>query len=183
MLELLTHFTKFAEAAAAEPEGVAVLGIDIKVILLQAGTFLILFFIIKKFALENIVSTLEQRRKTIDKGIDLGIEMKKKKSEFDGEIKKLQQAARAEADNILVQAHQEAGEIIKAGEVMATTKADGVMKDASARIEREMQTARKELRGEMLSLVSEATEVIIGEKLDAKKDGNLIERALSRVRA
>ena len=80
-------------------------------------------------------------------------------------------------------AHQEAGEIIKAGEATATEKVDGILRDASVRIEREMQTARKELRSEMLSLVSEATEVIIGEKLDAKKDASLIERALARVRA
>jgi hypothetical protein len=35
----------------------------------------------------------------------------------------------------------------------------------------------------MLALVSEATEVIIGEKVDAKKDASLIERALSKARA
>jgi len=183
MLELLTHIHTFAEATTAEPEGIAVLGIDIKVILLQAGTFLLLFFIIKKFALENIVSTLEQRRKTIDKGVSLGIEMQHAKSGFDKELKEMQHKARIEADKILAAAHQEAGEIIKAGETSAAVKVDGILKDASARIEREMQTARKELRGEMLSLVSEATEVILDEKIDAKKDASLIERALSRVRA
>lgn len=174
--------TLFA-SEAAEKEGIAVLGIDLKAILLQAGTFVLLYLIIKKFALRGIVDTLEKRRKTIDKGVSLGLEMQHAKAGFDKELKDMQHQARVEADKILATAHQEAGEIIKAGEASAAVKVDGILKDASARIEREMQTARKELRGEMLSLVSEATEVIISEKLDAKKDASLIERALSRVRA
>lgn len=182
MLELLTHTIKFAETAAAEPEGVAVLGIDIKVILLQAGTFLILFFIIKKFALESIVSTLEQRRKTIDKGIDLGVEMEKKKAEFDEEVKKIHQEARAEADKIIASASKEADGLIKQGEAQATKKIEQMMVDAEGRIEREVDKARRQLKTEMLSLVSEATEAIIAEKLDKTKDANIIERALAKVK-
>ena len=44
-------------------------------ILAQAATFLVLFFVIKKFALDGIVSTLEKRRKTIDDGVRLGREI------------------------------------------------------------------------------------------------------------
>jgi F-type H+-transporting ATPase subunit b len=184
MLELLTIINKFAETTeAAEPQGIAVLGIDIKVILLQAGTFLILFFIIKKFALEGIVSTLEQRRKTIDKGIDLGIEMEKKKAEFDEEVKKLHKQARVEADKIITNASKEAGDIVKQGEADASKKVDQMLADAEARIAREVAGATKQLEGEMLQLVSEATETIIGEKLDKTKDSSLIERALTRTRA
>ena len=173
----------FFASEAAEKEGIAVLGIDPKSVLLQAGTFLLLFFILEKFALRGIVDSLEKRRKTIDKGVSLGLEMQNVKEGFDKELKDMQHTARNEADKILALAHQEAGEIIKGAEAAASEKADGVMRDASARIEREMQSARKELRSEMLTLVSEATEVIIGEKLDAKKDASLIERALARVRA
>jgi len=163
--------------------GIEVLGIDPKAILLQAGTFIILFLIIKKFALKGIVETLEKRRETIDKGVELGIEMEAEKAKFDESLKKMQQSARVEAEKIIAEAHQEAGGSIKAGEDAATQKVDAMLKDASARIEREMQTARQELQAEMLALVSEATETIIEEKLDKTKDASLIQRALARVRA
>lgn len=183
MLEVLTKLNILAQTAeGAEPEGVAVLGIDIKVILLQAGTFLLLFFIIKKFALESIVSTLEQRRKTIDKGVDLGVEMEKKKAEFDEEAKKLHQQAQAEADKIIAGASKEADEIMRKGEEDANKKIEKMMVEAESRIDREVDKAKDQLKGEMLSLVSEATEVIIGEKLDKNKDSSLIERALTKVR-
>lgn len=179
---MINPLVQFA-SEAAEKEGIAVLGIDPKAIALQAGTFILLFFLLKKFALRGIVDTLEKRRVTIDKGVSLGIEMQAAKEKFDEELKGMQNKARKQADEILAQAQKDATTIIKDGEVSAAKKVDGMLKDASARIEREMQTARRELRGEMLALVSEATEVIIGEKVDAKKDASLIERALSKVRA
>lgn len=170
-------------AEAEEKSGAAVLGIDVKVLLLQAGTFLILFFIIKKFALTGIVSTLEKRRLTIDKGVELGLEMQKAKADFDDQLKQLHVKARNEADQIIMNAQKESADIIKAAEVSATKKAEGVMKDASARIDREVKSAREGLRHEMLALVAEATEVIIDEKLDTKKDASLISRALTRLKA
>jgi F-type H+-transporting ATPase subunit b len=176
-------FVLFASEAAAEKEGIAVLGIDPKAIILQAGTFVLLFLILKKFALRGIVDTLEKRRTTIDKGVALGIEMQSAKEGFDKELTAMQAKARQQADKILAQAHTEAGDIIKAGEASAAKKVDSMLADAKVRIDREMQSAKRDLQAEMLSLVSEATEVIISEKLDAKKDASLIARALSKVRA
>ncbi len=178
MLELsLLHF------ATEEKTGIAVLGLDVKTILLQAGVFLLLFLIVKKYALKGIVDTLEQRRQTIDKGVELGLAMEKQKAEFDEELKKMHVEAREAADVILANANKEAGDIIKAGETAAASKADHMLKDAEARIEREIAKARDDLKKDMLSLVAEATEVIIDEKLDSKKDQSLIGKALARVRA
>lgn len=171
-----------ASEAAAEKEGIAVLGIDPKAIVLQAGTFILLFIILKKFALRGIVDTLESRRKTIDKGVSLGVEMQAAKEKFDEELKGMQQKARVQADEILAGAQKEAAQIIKDGETQASMKVDVMLKDASARIEREMQQARIDLKGEMLALVSEATEVIINDKLDKTKDSSLISRALAKAR-
>ncbi len=179
----LTHLIQFAETAAEEKTGVAVLGIDFKAVILQAGTFVLLFLIVRKFALKKIVTTLEERRLTINKGVDLGLEMEQKKAEFDEQLKKLHIEARQKADEIIANANKESGDIIKAGEASATAKVEQMLKDAEARIEREMVEARKELKAEMLGLVADATEVIIDEKLDAKKDASLISRALSKVRA
>ncbi len=177
---MISSLVTFAEAAA-EKEGIAVLGIDPKAILLQAGTFVLLFFILRKFALPGIVDTLEKRRKTIDQGVDLGLEMQKAKEKFDEELQGMQRKARKQADEILAEARVEASNVIKEAEAVAVQKADNLLEEAESKIAQEMQAARKELRGEMLALVSEATEVIIGEKVDAKKDASLIERALNRV--
>ena len=81
-MSVIANITRFAAESAAhgeaaghaaeEPAGIAALGIDPLAILAQAGTFLVLFWVVKKFALNKISATLEERRKTIDQGVRLG---------------------------------------------------------------------------------------------------------------
>jgi F0F1-type ATP synthase membrane subunit b/b' len=74
--------------------------------------------------------------------------------------------------------HERAGAIIKEAEDRAQAKVDGMMKDATKRITEESARARRKLEAEVVDLVIEATEVVAGEKLDAKKDAKLLESAL-----
>jgi F-type H+-transporting ATPase subunit b len=169
-------------AEATQPEGIAALGIDPWAILAQAVTFLVLFLLIKKFALGKIVATLETRRKTIDKGVLLGIEMEKEKTHLDEEVEKLLQQARAEADKIIAGGQTEAGEIIKQAEEDAKRKADALLATAHNQISEDIERAKHELKKEMVDLVAVATGAVIREKVDAKRDGNLITKIMEAVR-
>jgi F0F1-type ATP synthase membrane subunit b/b' len=53
--------------AAEESTGLASLGIDPKALLLQAGTFLILYLLFKKFAMAKVVKTLADESKRLTK--------------------------------------------------------------------------------------------------------------------
>lgn len=162
-----------------EAAGIAALGIDPLAILAQAVTFLVIFWVIKRFALDKIVASLEERRKTIDKGVRLGLEMQAEKDKLDEKVETSLHKARLEADKILADAHQEAGSIIKQAEDKAADKVETMITDAHSRIEDDVRKAKKQLEHEMVELVADATEIVIGEKLDARKDGSLIERALA----
>ncbi len=166
-----------------EPQGIAALGIDPLAILAQAATFLVLFFVIKKFALDKIVATLETRRKTIDDGVRLGREMEAEKERLDEKVAEVLQKARAEADKVIVGGHEEAAEIMKQAEASASQKVDAMLSDARAKIDEDIENARVGLEQEMRILIAEATEAILEEKLDAKKDASLLSRALTRVRS
>jgi F0F1-type ATP synthase membrane subunit b/b' len=50
--------------------------------------------------------------------------------------------------------------------------------DAEVRIHEETEHARRNLEKELVGLVSEATETIVGEKVDAKKDAELVKKAM-----
>lgn len=163
---------------AEEAGGIGALGLDPLAILAQAVTFLLLFWIVKRFALEKIVNTLEERRKTIDKGVRLGIHMQAEQDKLADTIEQKLQEVRKQADTILAEANQEAGAIVKQAEATAQTSIDTMLSDARARIEDDVQKAKRELKKETIDLVAAATEIIIDEKLDAKKDSELIERAL-----
>ncbi len=163
---------------AEEAGGIGALGLDPLAILAQAVTFLLLFWIIKRFALEKIVNTLEERRKTIDKGVRLGIQMQTEQDRLADTIEQKLQEVRKQSDTILAEANQEAGAIVKQAEATAQTSIDTMLSDARARIEDDVQKAKRELKKDTIDLIAAATEIIIDEKLDAKKDSELIERAL-----
>jgi F-type H+-transporting ATPase subunit b len=168
------------EAAEESAGGIAALGIDPWAILAQAVTFLLLFFIIKKFALKPIVASLEERRKTIDQGVHLGYKMAEEQTKLEEKIESELHKTREKADQIVADAHKDAGDILRAAEDNASRKVDDMLVEAHARIEDDMKKAQEALRQDMLGLVADATEVIIGEKLDRKKDEELIHRALAR---
>ena len=119
---------------------------------------------------------------TAVKGVSLGLEMQVEKDKLDVSVEEQMKVARIEADRILADASKEAGSIIKAAEERAGEKVEGMITDAHARIADDVRKAKKELEREVTSLVAEATEVIINEKLDAKKDESLIKRALSGIK-
>lgn len=173
----LTIFAATGESAE-EAGGISAVGLDPWALLAQAVTFLVLFWVIKRFALDKIVDTLEERRKTIDKGVRLGIHMQSEQDKLADTIELKLHEARQQADTIIAEANQEAGAILKNAEESAQHRGEKMLEDARARIEDDVQKAKRELEKEMVQLVAQATEIIIDEKLDAKKDSNLIERAL-----
>ena len=179
-MEFLHVLTIFG--ATEEPQGIAALGIDPLAILAQAATFLLLFWVIKKFALDKIVKTLEDRRKTIDDGVRLGREMEAEKERLSEQIENELKKARIEADKIIAGSREEAGGIVRAAEESATRKVDALLADAHAKIEEDIQAARSGLEKDVRELVANATAIVLEEKLDAKKDMNMIERALAKVR-
>jgi F-type H+-transporting ATPase subunit b len=180
--ETVHEAVQSAAPAHTESGGISALGLDPIAILAQTATFLLLFFIIKKFALSKIVDTLEKRRQTIDDGVRLGLELADQKEKLGVKVEEMLAEARLEADKIIASSEQEAGAIIKEAELQASAKADDMLAEARIRIDKDIDAARKGLEKEVVSLIAAATEKIIGEKLDAQKDAKLIEKVLGGVR-
>lgn len=184
---IMSYITQFAatetaakEGAAEASEGIGALGLSPSAIIASAITFLVLFWVIKKFALDGIVANLEKREKDINRGLHLTAELDKQKAELDERVEKILKVARKDADAILAEAHSESGLIVKSAEDSANRRADEIMRAAEGKIEREISEARNNLKGEMADLITQATESILNQKLDAKEDRKLIENYLSK---
>ncbi len=178
MYSLVTNF-----AETTEPSGIGALGVDGKAFIIQLITFVLAFLVLKKWAFKPIIKMLDERRQVIESGVTLGEEMKKERAEFEDQVADQLAKARKEADGIVVSAQENGRELVREAEDKAKTKADGIITEAKGRIDQETARARKGLQKEMVALVSEATEAIIGEKVDAKKDASLIDKALKGQKA
>lgn len=168
------HITQFADSAS----GIGALGIDGKALVIQLITFLLAFWVLKKYAFTPIIKLMDERRKTIESGVSLGEKMRKDEAAMEAKVEKTLHEARKEADSIIAAAQETGRDAVRDAEDKARGKAAGIIKSAEEQIKSDTQRARKQLEGELVGLISSATEAIIGEKVDAKKDAQLIDRAL-----
>lgn len=172
--------TTFASESAS---GIGTLGISLSSFLIQLATFVLAYFVLRKWAFGPILKVLTQRRETIESGVQLGEAMRKEKAELEKAVAKELQTARSRADSLIAEAEATARDTIREAEEKAQEKAAIIVNEGKARGEQEVARARKDLESELVSLISDATETIIGEKVDAKKDSALIDRALKESRA
>lgn len=166
--------TNFADSSS----GLGALGIDGKAFIIQIVTFLLAFWVLRRWAFGPIVRLMEQRRKTIAEGVHLGEKMQKEEAELEQKVAAALHEARSKADGIVSDAQAEAKQTIQEAEDKAREKADAIVESAKDRIAQEQSRARRALESEVVGLISDATEAIIDEKVDAKKDSQLIDKAL-----
>lgn len=163
---------------ADSSSGIGALGVNFQSFVIQLITFLIAFLVLRKWAFGPILRALNERRKTIEEGVKLGEDMRKEKAELEAKIEKMLHEARQEADGIIAGAQDSGRSAVREAEDKARKKAEGIVAEARQNIVQETNRARQQMEKEMVNLVAEATEAIIGEKVDAKKDAQLIERML-----
>lgn len=163
---------------SAESSGLSALGVDGRAFLIQLITFILAYFVLRRFAFGPILKVLRERRETIESGVKLGEEMRKEQAELEAKVEATLHKSRQEADKIIAGAQDAGREAIRAAEEKAREKAAGILKQAESRIIQDTARARKQLERELVSLVSDATEAILDEKIDDKKDTALIERLL-----
>jgi F-type H+-transporting ATPase subunit b len=171
---LYQPFTQFGESS----DGIGALGVSGQAFLIQLLTFVVVFLILRKYAFKPIVKVMEQRRELIESGVQLGEDMRKERAELDARVERELQDARKKADGIISDSQTTARQITADAETKANAKADVILKEAEGRIQQDTARARKQLEKELVGLISEATEAIIDEKVDAKKDAALLDQAL-----
>ena len=169
--------TMFAAATEAESSG-GILGFSPEIFIFQLITFVLFFFIAKKFAFGPIVNMLEKRRQTIEDGVLLGEKMEKRQAKLEEEADAVIREARHDADRIINNAHKESREVIRETEKSAKVKADAILNEAHERIDEDAEQARRSLEKDIVGLVSEVTEALVHEKVDAKKDNEIIQNAM-----
>jgi F-type H+-transporting ATPase subunit b len=166
-------------ASSSSASGIAALGFSLSSFLIQLGSFIIVFLILKKYAFKPIIKIMKEREEVINDGVILGESMKKKNQQLETEIELKMQEVRKESDSIISQAQKQSREIILTAETEAQDKANIILTEAKQKIDQDTSRARTKLKTELIGLVSEATEAIIHEKIDQKKDSQLINDSLN----
>lgn len=159
------------------------LGVDWRLLLAQIVNFLLLFWVLKRFAYKPLAQFLEKRAKTIEKGLQ--------DAEFTAQERERLRVLKQE---MLAQAQKEAQEVIKDAQTKgkkefedliqkAKERKEELVSQAKAEIEEEKVQALKAARVALGQLVITATQKVLEEKVDEEKDREIVEKALKEIKA
>lgn len=155
------------------------LGIDWKLLIAQAVNFLILLFVLKRYAYKPLVSALEARTKKIEQGLKDAEASQVKLQGVIEEEKKILSAAREEARSILVEAE---GSAKKRDAMMldeTRQKIDRMIAEADTHLAENQAKLLREAKAELANVVLLATEKVLQNKVDVKIDEAVIKQSLS----
>lgn len=170
----------FAATEAAGEHGglLGALGIDVRLLVVQAIAFLVLLWVLTKFVYPVLGSMLDKREATIREGIEAAQQAEQKAAETSADIEVLLGNARKQAGAVIAAAKDEAASIAEAANENATKQSERMLARASDEIEKEIDNARKALRDETISLVALATEKVVGGAMTEAVDKKVIAQAL-----
>ena len=167
-----------ASASTSNPGLLQALGIDGKLLIEQSIAFLILVAILGKFVYPALVKAIDARRDQIEAGMKEAKEAGEALEKAEVKVSELLAEARKEADDIIARTHKETGTMVAEAEEKAKARAEQIVKDARAQLDTDVAKARQALKKDTIELVALATEKIVKEKIDVKKDVHLITEAL-----
>lgn len=154
------------------------LGIDWKLLLAQAVNFLILLWVLRRYAYKPILKALEERTKKIEQGLKDAETSQSKLQSVIEEEKKILVAAREEARNILVEAEASAKKRDALMLEETKEKIDRMIVETDKHLGEKQAKLLREAKEELAETVMFATKKILGEKVDASLDGELIKKSL-----
>ena len=168
-----------AFTASSDPSLLSALGLNWQLFIEQGLAFVILVWVLKKFVYPTLIKSIDERRNQIEAGLEEAKQSQEALEKAEAKVEKMLAEARKEADEIIARSHQETVAMVADAEGKAKTRAEQIVKDAHTQLDADIAKARTMLKDETIKLVTLATEHIIGEKLDERKDAGLIKTALS----
>jgi len=143
--------------------------------------FLILVFLLAKFAWKPILNMVEERTKNIEDALNSAENAKKEMAGLKAENEQIMKEARAERDKIVREAREMKDKIIEESKETAKAEADKILAQARKLIDDEKRAAMNELKDQVASLSIEIAEKILTKELsDKKKQAELIDDILNQ---
>ncbi len=150
-------------------------------VLTQIVGFLIVLWVLKRFAWKPILSLLEERRQKIKAEFDAAAQRKEEANQllasYEAKLAEIDAAARAKITEAVSEAQKIAADIKEE----ARKEGRELVVRSQAEIAREISKAKVQLKEDMVSISLTATEKIISQKLDEPGHRRLIDEYISRV--
>ena len=158
-----------------------ILQLDLQQIISQALSFLLLLWVLKRFAWKPLLAMLDARRTRIEEGIrqiDQGkAGLVKLEQELKVRLEKIDEEARAKIQEAVQEGRRVAMEI----QDEARAQSQAILTKSKETIELELAKAKVTLRDQMAQMTVDATERLLKQKVDRAADQALISSILDEL--
>ncbi len=157
-------------------------GINPILLAAQIVNFLIILYIVKRFALKPIMKMLKTRQETISKGLQDAEEAKKLLEHSVEKEKVMMQKAQAEAKKLLDEAKEQKDSVLKEAQETARVQTATMIQEAKEQIAREAQETEKRLTGHVTDLAIAIIQKSSAELFPQKDQSAIVENALKNLK-
>lgn len=154
-------------------------GVEPLLLLAQMVNFAILLFILKRFLYKPILKVLEERKNKIATSMKQSEQIQKKFEELDVKQQEILDNARNESAQIIDGAKSEAKTLANQIQIEASNQTQLSLKRAQETLVLEKQKMISEAKREIVSVVTSATQKVIGKMMTKKDNDRLVTEAVN----
>lgn len=139
---------------------------EIGLVILQTIAFLLLLFLLAKFAWKPVLAAIKEREQSIDEALNKAELAKQEMARLTAQNEELMKEARAERDRILKEAKTLKDSIVHDAKTQAHNEGAKLIEKARIEIENQKKAALSELKSQVSSLSLEIAERVLRNQLD-----------------
>jgi F-type H+-transporting ATPase subunit b len=140
----------------------------------QTLLFLVLLFLLKKFAWKPILNSVDERENNIQEALDMAEKTKAEMKKLQAQNENILKEARIERDEMIKEAKEVSTQMVNDAKSKAKEEAEKIMTSTQQRIVAEKNAALAELKTQVATIAIEIAEKVIREELsDEVKQKNV----------
>lgn len=155
------------------------LGINLPGLIAQLVNFAILLFLLSRFLFPRVTQMLDARAERIRVSMERAEQIQRDAERMEQQFQEKLAEARREGQGIVANANQIAQRIQTEAQEKASQQAEAFLVRAREQIQREADTARQQLRQEVVNLATLAASRVVERSLDERQHVELIEKVLA----
>lgn len=159
------------------------LGLNLGFILVYLFNFLIMLVVLRVWVYKPILGLLDKRRQNIAQGLEDARVAAEARASAEKEAAKIVADAQAEASKIVREANERAQNVAKEVKAEAESEAAKAREASLAETEVERNRILGDLRGQVAALSIAATQKLVGEAMDEKRQRALLDEFFSGVKS
>lgn len=157
-------------------------GINLYLLVAQIVNFLIILYLLKRFAYKPVMELLEKRKKTIEEGQKNAARAEKALEDATEKEREILKKAQTESKKILSEATKQAADIIDQATETGRKQVDRMIAEAKVEIEKARQSGEKELATHVAQLALDMLKKSLPSLIGDKEQENVLKKAAEELK-